>query len=128
MIAFFKACKPNDFKCSRQFWDLYSAHIKLRSDGKNIASINSIRHGSITADHPKAISELFNSFFTSISSSSSVDLSQCEVFIDDHFNDIKQRGLLKPACFSFTSTTSEIVRCTLAGLDSTSGPGLAGIS
>lgn len=127
MIDFFKSCKSNDFKNVKQFWKFYSSHITLRKDGANATQTCTIRNGSLIADGPLAISNLFNEFFTSLKSNSSINEEQASVFIDDQFKELKHSEKFKPGSFSFQHTDVTAVKKILDELDSSSGPGLVGI-
>ncbi len=127
MIDFFKSCKSNDFKSTKQFWKFYSSHITLRKNGSGTAQVCTIRNGSLSADNPLAVGNLFNDFFTSLSSKSPINQEQAAAFINKQFADLKKDEKIKPGSFSFQPSDVTTVRRILDELDSSSGPGLVGI-
>ena len=74
MIEYFKTTTPKDFKNSKKFWKFYSSYMPLKSDKSGKQLINNIKNGSVLAEDPASIGNLFNNFFTSLSSVFSIVL------------------------------------------------------
>ena len=73
MIEYFKDKTTKDFKNSKKFWEFYSKHVKIKSDKTNNSYPSSISNGNITANNPSDISNLFNVFFSTLSSESTAN-------------------------------------------------------
>jgi len=73
MISYFKDKNAQDFKNSKKFWEFYSTHIKIKSDKSNCSYPSSIRNGTQTANSPTDIGNMFNFFFSSLSSQTNGD-------------------------------------------------------
>ena len=124
MIRYFKDKRHNDFNSSKKFWEFYSTHIRLRSDKNHNLPPSTIRNGNVIADQPQLISNLFNEFFCSLSSSSTATTDDSTEFIQNHFETIINQGHITPTNFQFRQVTDLIVSRTLNSLDTTSSPGL----
>ena len=126
MINYFKDKAPNDFKNSKKFWQFYSATIKLKSSKDNQASSTSMNNGDEFANDPGSISNLFNIFFTSLSSNSTANHIECSGFIDKCFTDYVKHEIKDE--FEFKEVSEEIVLNLIMNLSTSSGPGISGIS
>ena len=127
MIYFFRDKSLSDFKSSKKFWNFYSSYIKIKSD-KTCNSLPSlIRNGNISADEPVLISNMFNNFFSSLSSTSNSSFNDCIEFSNIIFSKLLSEKKLSPNKFSFHSTTESIVKKTIKSLSSTSSPGASDI-
>ena len=69
-MEYFKAKSFKDFKNAKKFSELYLSKIRIMSDKSKVNIINNVRVNGKTIDDKKEMFNLFNSFFTSISSSS----------------------------------------------------------
>jgi hypothetical protein len=78
---------------------------------------------------PEKIGSVFNTFFTSLSSTSLASEAESDNFIDDTFSYLKgqNRIRLKTDCFKFVHTTEKIVEKLILNLNATSGAGFSGI-
>ena len=127
MIDYFKSKKSNDFNSNKKFWEFYSTHIRVRSDKTSNKPITTIRHHNNTSSQPDQISNIFNNFFCSASSTSTATNTESIRFIEQHFDAIIANQHIKPDKFTFRQVTVLIVKKTLDSLDTTSGPGLPGL-
>ena len=127
MISYFKSKKINDFNSNKKFWEFYSTHIRIRSDNNHDQRPAIIRNGNITASQPVQISNVFNNFFCSLSSTSTTTNTESINFINHHFDTIINQRCIKPDKFQFHRVTDIIVKKTLDSLDIASGPGVSGL-
>ena len=110
MIKYFKTTSPKDFKNSKKFWKFHSVYMPLKNDKSGNQDIKIIKHGEITSEDPINICNRFNNFFTSLSSTSNVDLDKCIDFSKNHFDNIKDKLNVQPNSFKFKRITySEVV-------------------
>ncbi len=72
---------------------------------------------------------MFNTFFTSLSSTSLASEAESDNYINDTFSNLKGRNRirLKTDCFKFVHTTEKIVEKLILNLNTTSGAGFSGI-
>ena len=127
MTNYFKSkSKISDFKNSKSYWKFYSASIATKSDksSDNLISLN-VNNKLIT--NPKQISDSFNTFFTTLDSSSTHSLAQSITEIDLNYNQLISDGLIRPSIFKFQCTTLSIVSKLITKLDDNSSPGVVGI-
>ena len=89
---------------------------------------NLIKDGNTSANNPEDISNLFNIFFTSLSSNSPESLTECHQFNENLFNNLINNNKIKPSSFNFKQTDNITVENLLTNLSGTSGPGMSGIS
>lgn len=127
MISFFANKGIKDFKNSKLFWKFYSASIRIKSGNFNSVLPSVICDGEDLASDPSSICDMFNSFFTKISSDSLSCNSECKEFINDQFLELKRANAFKTDTFNFQHTSVDKVEKLLASIDSTSSAGLAGI-
>jgi len=66
----------------------------IKNDQSGNQNIKIIKHGEITAEDPINICNRFNNFFTSLSSTSNVDLDECIDFFKNHFDNIIEVSLI----------------------------------
>ena len=100
MIEYFKNQKPQDFKNSKKFWQFYSSKVKIKSDNSANRQITSINYNSAHIDSKNEISELFNCYFTSIKSSSTISDSDSTALITDKMSKIVQATKISCPGFS----------------------------
>jgi hypothetical protein len=127
MLEYFKTTCPKDFKNSKKFWQFYSTHMPIKSDKSGKQNFNIIKHGSIVAEDPMSIGNLFNSFFTSLSSSSTANLDDCLDFNKKHFDEIKDKLNVPQSSFKFQKIKYSEVEILIRDLDNTTGPGISGL-
>ncbi len=127
MIKYFKTTTPKDFKNSKKFWKFYSNYMPLKSDKSGKQSINSIKQGSVLAEDPVSIGNLFNNFFTSLSSVSTANSDECFEFSKKHFDNIKDKLLVKESSFKFKMITYSEVEYQIRNLEASTGAGISGI-
>ncbi|RMZ97515.1 RNA-directed DNA polymerase from mobile element jockey-like, partial [Brachionus plicatilis] len=83
MIEYFKDKSMNDFKSSKKFWEFYSSKISIKSDKSSSNPISHVKFNGKVTDNKLELCNIFNCFFTSISSSSNVSIKEAEKFIDE---------------------------------------------
>ena len=78
---------------------------------------------------PEEIGNVFNSFFTNLSSTSLSSESDCDSYIDKTFSRLKRENKikLKSGSFKFVRTNENIVERLIMNLNSASGPGISDI-
>ena len=126
MIKYFKSkSNINDFRNSKNYWEFYSSSIKLKSD-KALEPISlKIENKMITDAY--SISNSFNNFFTSLKSTSTIDLETCISKIDHDFRELKLNGLINSGVFTFRPTNETIVRSLLKNMKDDCSLGITGI-
>ena len=126
MIDFFQNKKSSDFKNTSKFWQFYSAHIQVRSDkSANSSTLSSLTDGCRIESTKEGICDLFNCFFTSLTSNSIYSNSESNDFINNHFDNLFNTGKFGiGSVFEFNKITSKIVKDTLDSIDSSSGAGI----
>lgn len=125
MVLYFRDKSIRDFKNSKKFWEFYSSYIKIKSDKSSQQRINSIKNGPTSADSDFEISNLFNSFFTSLKSSSTINHDDSIEFIHNTINKNKKTNV---PSFQFKVIENKIVMDLILDLDNSSGPGVSEIS
>jgi hypothetical protein len=99
---------------------------KKSAENTNLPQISD---GFKTADSDQEKSNLFNTFFTSITSSSTKSVQDCIEFTESHFKKLFDSGKLNiQSTLNFSKTNEQTVLKLIEGLDSSSGPGCAMIS
>ena len=127
MIEYFKTTTPKDFKNSKKFWKFYSSYMPLKSDKSGKQLINNIKNGSVLAEDPVSIGNLFNNFFTSLSSVSTANSDECFEFSKKHFENIKNKLNVKESSFKFKMITYSEVEYQIRNLDVSTGGGISGL-
>ncbi|CAF1116675.1 unnamed protein product [Brachionus calyciflorus] len=72
----------NDFKNSKKFWEYYSSKIKVKSEKSNSNPISLVKNNGKSSEGKTDLCNIFNVFFTSISSSSKCSTSEASDFIE----------------------------------------------
>ncbi|CAF1085067.1 unnamed protein product [Brachionus calyciflorus] len=124
LVNFFKDKTINDFKDSKKFWKFYSSLINIESDKQNEESSIILKIDNKSIDNRQEIGNIFNRFFTSISSSSDSTFDESIGFIDRVFERSKIR---QNSSFKFNLTNGKEIDDILQDLSNTSGPGVCGI-
>ncbi len=112
--------KMGDFKNNKLFWHCFSKSIKIKSDKTDIDVPTSFVEDGRVIDDPAEVANMFNSFFTNLSSTSNACYEDSKTFI-------KVEEKLSTSKFSFVPTTSTIVEKLILKLDNASSPGPSGI-
>jgi hypothetical protein len=85
---YYESKKIGDFKNNKLFWHCYSKSIKIKSEKTgNDISTSFVDDGRVI-DDPAVFGNMFNSFFTNLSSTSNATYEDSEAFIADVFLDI----------------------------------------
>ena len=74
-----------------------------------------------------AIGNLFNVFFTKISSNSLAKNDECKKFVFEHFSNLKRSNTISPGVFDFRSVKEDEVERLISKLDTSTGAGLVAI-
>jgi hypothetical protein len=122
MIEYFKDKGISDFKNSKKFWQFYRASIRLKSDIPLSTCPSAIRDGDTILTSPDDISNSFNSFFTSIKSTSTVDVQEAKKRILKNFQELKLK-LKFNKVFKFRKVTESEVEFHLSNMSSNCSPG-----
>ncbi|CAF1132148.1 unnamed protein product [Brachionus calyciflorus] len=128
MIDFFKNQNPQDFKNSKQFWRFYSSRIKIKSDNSSKDSISHIIVDEHSVSDKNQISELFNCFFTSIKTSSSISLEESVKRVDNQMKSMIDILKIKPPGFKFSLTNASEIESLTNELVNSTNPGCCEIS
>ena len=99
----------------------------LKSDKSGKQLINNIKNGSVLAEDPVSIGNLFNNFFTSLSSVSTANSDECFEFSKKHFENIKNKLNVKESSFKFKMITYSEVEYQIRNLDVSTGGGISGL-
>ena len=83
--TFYKSKGMSDFKNTKKFWQFYKSSIRLKSDIQGSECPNIIKDNDSVEKSPEAIANLFNSFFTSIKSSSMIQVDKASQKIFKQF-------------------------------------------
>ena len=126
MINYFKDLKQNDFLNSKKFWEFYSLFTSVKSAKSNESLPDNLFNGNICANSLNEKSDLFNVFFTSLSSNSSSTSDECIYFSNNHFKTFLNKN--KISSFDFKKINVSTVQKAFSDISSTSGPGVADIS
>ena len=87
LIEYFKDKSMSDFKNSKKFWQFYSTKINIKSDNSNLNPIGHVKlNNGKTSENKTELCNIFNGFFTSISTSSDCSITESTQFIDDQLN------------------------------------------
>jgi hypothetical protein len=128
MIEYFKNKTAKDFKNSKKFWEFYSSHVKVKSDKSFSSYPSSIVNGNLTANNPADISNMFNCFFSTLSSESTAHIDECIEFSSNHLSNLISSKQINPTSFKFSKTSEIIVQKTIDSLANHSSPGVSGVA
>jgi len=126
---FFAKHESKDFKNSKKFWNFYSNLINIKSCNKKNKLPALIRDGISKADTKDSIVNLFNSFFTNISSTSSACKHECSSFINSRFDEMVENKFIELSRFSFDFSTisqSDLI-AIIEGFNLKTSPGIDNI-
>ena len=129
MKEYFATKTSKDFKNSKKYWQFYSASMKIKSDksANNNLPLNELKSESNIYTNPDEFGNIFNLFFTNLSSSSLSTKEEGEQFINNTFTELKRKNKITTSTFAFVPTTAIIVDKLLANLESSSGAGISGL-
>ncbi len=131
MKDYFASKTQKDFKNSKKFWNFYSSTIKIKSDKSAQVGIpGTILNNGIEFNGDEQISDMFNVFFTTISSGSKASLDNSKGFTAKLFNKLKRESKIRVlgTNFEFTRCESDTVTRLLTTIDTSSGPGVSCIA
>ena len=128
LISFFSKKSINDFNNTNKFWKFYKNYIKTKSDSSS-NNIDCITLDNVKYTDDKDISEIFNMFFTTISSNSKSSKPECIRFIYHHFKNMKQniKSFNNSTAFSFNKVNEDDVLHYLKQISPDSSPGISNI-
>lgn len=125
MTDYFKTQSISDFKNSKKFWQFYKASIRIKSDIPVSTCPSAIKVDNVVISSPDAIANSFNLFFTSIKSTSTVDLNEAKKRIFSNFQKLKNK-LNFDKTFKFRRVTVKEVEHHLSNMSSSCSPGYNG--
>ncbi|CAF0828555.1 unnamed protein product [Brachionus calyciflorus] len=123
LIDFFKDKSMNYFKNSKKFWQYYSSKISVKSDKTNSNPINHVRFNGKTSEDNIDLCNIFNVFFTSITSNSECSTIEASNFVEEQLK--YNKSMEKD--FKFCFTTSDEIDKLLTTVPSQSAPDISGI-
>ncbi|CAF0801056.1 unnamed protein product [Brachionus calyciflorus] len=118
LIDYFKDKPINDFKSSKKFRQYYSSKIKIKSEKSNSNPISHVKYNGKSSEDKTDLCNIFNVFFTSISSSSECSKSEASDFIEKEITTIPSQsgpGIIEIPTKIFKSSSVKL-RTTLAYL------------
>ena len=129
MKEYFASKNIGDFKNNKLYWEFYSSSIKIKSCKIDDIAQNVFLHNNEEISDPIKIGNLFNTFFTSLSSTSFASETEIDHYINKTFRAMKSKGFikLKTGKFKFTQVTESHVELLINKLNETSGAGITGI-
>ena len=128
MIEYYKDKGMSDFKNSKKFWQFYKASIRIKSDIPASNCPNLIRNGTESATNPEQIADMFNTFFTSIESSSQITVDEGTKAILKQFKRLNEEKKLSiNTTFTFRNVSESEVEHFLSQSTSSCSPGYNGI-
>jgi hypothetical protein len=129
MIGYFESKQIKDFKNSKLYYEFYSASVKIKSCKTEEFMPNTFIYESNEFSDSDEIGNLFNTFFTNISSTSLASDIDSDNFIDKTFSQLKKDKFitLQTENFKFVHTNENIVERLIFNLSPSSGPGLSEI-
>ena len=129
MIEFYKVKGISDFKNSKKFWNFYKNSIKIKSDTSSYQNHpTSIFHDGQLFTSPDEISNMFNTFFTSIKSESSIHIDEASRQILLHFQKLnKTKALNFSDKFTLNPLKLSNVQYLIGQVSTRSSPGHIGL-
>jgi hypothetical protein len=95
MKDYFRSKKITDFKSNKLYWKFQSTFIKIKSSKTDDFTPNTFLHGELEYEDPVEISNLFNTFFTNLSSTSLSSEKDCDEYIDKTFARLKSENKIR---------------------------------
>ena len=127
MIKFFEQKRMSDFKNTQLFYRFYHPSIKMKSDKSSSIVPECINNGQYETSDVSEMPNLFNSFFTTLSTGSLASSDECNSFINSQFRRLKRNKELAPGFFSFSEFSLKDVKDCIQNLTVSSSPGVSGI-
>ena len=90
MIDFFESKQIKDFKNSKLYYEFYSASVKIKSCKTEEFMPNTFIYESYEFSDSEEIGNLFNTFFTNITSTSLASDIDSDNFFDKTFSQLKK--------------------------------------
>jgi hypothetical protein len=123
-IDYFRCKGLNDFDTSKLFWQFYSKTITIKSCNSTVKLPPVLSNGTKLAADDNSKAELFNEFFTSIVSMSTVSFNSSVAFIVNVFSAMSFSNSGK---FKFNMTNESEIMSALHKLKANSGCGISEI-
>ena len=132
MKEYFLSKKISDFKANKLYWQFQSDFIKIKSCKTDDFTPNVFFYEEKEYEDPVEIGNVFNTFFTNLSSTSLSGEPECDKYIDEIFNRlIREKKIFstddEDKKFKFVHTTASIVEKIILNLNPTSGAGFSEI-
>jgi hypothetical protein len=130
IVEYYKSKGASDFKNSKKYWEFYRTSIRVKSDIAASNCPSRLNYDGSSATSPDEISNLFNKFFSSIKSTSPINVDLASKKIEEYFSRLKREGKLfvpDSLSFSFAQVTMSEVEEALNSMSATSSPGYNGI-
>ena len=129
MKEYFESKGINDFKNNKKYWEFYSTSIKIKSCKSEEFLPSVFIYESQEYSDSEEIGNIFNTFFTSLSSTSLADTNESKNFIDKTFNILKKENFINlgDVKFNFVHITESVVDKLIFNLKASSGAGLSEI-
>lgn len=127
MIEFFEQKRMSDFTNSKLFYRFYHPSIKMKSDKSSLIVPECINNGQYETSEVSEMPNLFNSYFTTLSTGSIASNDDCNNFINSQFRRLKRNNELVPGSFSFSEFTLKDIKECIQNLTVSSSPGVSGI-
>ncbi|CAF1017571.1 unnamed protein product [Brachionus calyciflorus] len=124
LIEYFEDKSMSDFKNAKKFWEFYSSKINIKSDKSSKNPISHVKFNGRVSEDKKELCNIFNCFFTSISSSSDAKSDECINFIQQQVSSL---NITNDLSFKFSFTTAKEIDDMLSTIQSSSGPGICDI-
>jgi hypothetical protein len=143
MSSYFAKQTVSSFKTVKEFWAAQYQHISVKSDRSQSSKPETIILDGVPLHDDLSMSDAFNNFFTTISSSSEVPQPSCAAFITrnfgfiynnaerfqfNHFKRLKLDGNLNPSSFNFKQVNEILVKKLFKSISNSSSPGVSELS
>ena len=122
MKQFFASKEMKDFKNNKLFFEFYSSTVNVKSCKPENTLPSTWTLDSREISDQAEIGNIFNSFFSTLSSTSPKNKDESSTFIKSTFNQLVKENKLQEG-FGFRKTTVAIVSKLIDKLDNKSGPG-----
>ena len=112
------------------YWEFYSSSLKIRSNKTEDFLPSVFFHEDKEYNNPDKIGSIFNTFFTSLSSTYLTSDQYCDLYINRTFVRLKRENKIRwrVGPFKFIHTNENIVRRLINSLNQSSGAGPLGIT
>ena len=124
MKSFFLNKTQSFFGSPRKFWEFYKSVIKTKKSRSSELITNIKAADGKLSQNCSEAAEFFNNHFGNFKLPTIVSESDCELFLNKHFKDIKQSNkLIVNSTFSFHETSVDVVFKQLTALDQSASAG-----